>query len=381
MLKAMLFVDADWLCASMLDLGQGHGKPDLQIDYRRLSGVLAEELGRRHHLGPIDVVRSHYFASRRHDHEAHDPALLQRRRAFLARLHEEPHVELEMVDVDHGGGAAGRDGETTSENPAVPVALAVVAMRHALTPGVLDLAIFLLGDRCFAPLLRELRRLGRRVALVSVNGSCAAELADPANPLRACDFDVLWLHEVVGRIEKWRGRRPARAEEDDAAPSEDGAGLSLRGRIKNVIWDRGYGFIAAEDGRDYFFHINALEQGSSSTSCSRRAVAPAPRVWCGATWVRLMQGGRSRHQTRVMPKLRPRRRPTNWSRWAAPNRRARGKRWRRRRRRMAGDPAPAGVPLICSPPAARSRSVRPHRLPLRSCAWLSGPTRSRAPSK
>jgi cold shock CspA family protein/uncharacterized LabA/DUF88 family protein len=261
MLKAMLFVDADWLCASMLDLGQGQGKPDLQIDYRRLSGVLADELGRRHHLGPIDVVRSHYFASRRHDHEAHDPALLQRRRAFLARLHEEPHVELEMVDVDHGGGAAGRDGETTSENPAVPVALAVVAMRHALTPGVLDLAIFLLGDRCFAPLLRELRRLGRRVALVSVDGSCAAELADPANPLRACDFDVLWLHEVVGRIEKWRGRRPARAEEDDAAPSEDGAGLSLRGRIKNVIWDRGYGFIAAEDGRDYFFHINALEPG------------------------------------------------------------------------------------------------------------------------
>jgi cold shock CspA family protein len=134
-------------------------------------------------------------------------------------------------------------------------------MRHALTPGVLDLAIFLLGDRCFAPLLRELRRLGRRVALVSVDGSCAAELADPANPLRACDFDVLWLHEVVGRIEKWRGRRPPRPEEEDAAACEDGAGLSLRGRIKNVIWDRGYGFIAADDGRDYFFHVNALEPG------------------------------------------------------------------------------------------------------------------------
>ena len=261
MLKAMLFVDADWLCASTLDLGRGQGKPDLQIDHRRMSGVLADELGRRHHLGPIDVVRSHYFASGRHDHEAHDPALVQRRRAFLARLHEEPHVELEMVDVDHGGRPAGRDGEPISDSSAVPVALAVAAMRHALTPGVLDLAIFLLGDRCYAPLLRELRRLGRRVALVSVDGSCAAELADPGNPLRACDFDVLWLHEVVGRIEKWRGRRPARAEEDDAAPAEDAAGLSLRGRIKNVIWERGYGFIAAEDGRDYFFHINALEPG------------------------------------------------------------------------------------------------------------------------
>lgn len=35
----------------------------------------------------------------------------------------------------------------------------------------------------------------------------------------------------------------------------------MRGRINNVIWDRGYGFIAADDGRDYFFHINALEGG------------------------------------------------------------------------------------------------------------------------
>jgi cold shock CspA family protein len=262
MLKAMLFVDADWLCASTLELGRGQGKPDLQIDFRRLGGVLADELGRRHHLGPIDLVRSHYFARRGHDHEALDPALAQRRRAFLARLQEEPHVDLEVLDVAHGGRPAGPDGETVAEGSAVAVALAVAAMRQALTPGVLDLAIFLIGDRCFAPLLRELRRLGRRVALVSIDGSCAAELADPGNPLRACDFEVLWLHEVLGRIERWRARRPAHADaEDQAAPSEEAAGLNLRGRIKNVIWDRGYGFIAADDGRDYFFHINALEPG------------------------------------------------------------------------------------------------------------------------
>ena len=28
-----------------------------------------------------------------------------------------------------------------------------------------------------------------------------------------------------------------------------------------MIRDRGYGFIAADDGRDYFFHVNALEAG------------------------------------------------------------------------------------------------------------------------
>ena len=35
----------------------------------------------------------------------------------------------------------------------------------------------------------------------------------------------------------------------------------MRGRVKNIIGDRGYGFIAAEDHEDYFFHANALEGG------------------------------------------------------------------------------------------------------------------------
>jgi cold shock CspA family protein len=174
----------------------------------------------------------------------------------------EPHLELEVVEGAHGDRPTGSDdGAVRAAAAALHVALAVAAMRHALTPGVLDLAIFLLGDRSFAPLLRELRRLGRRVALVSVDGSCASDLANPANPLRACDFDVLWLQEVAGRIERWRGRRTPRPEEDSLPALEDSGAASLRGRIKNVIWDRGYGFIAAEDGRDYFFQINALEPG------------------------------------------------------------------------------------------------------------------------
>jgi cold shock CspA family protein len=66
---------------------------------------------------------------------------------------------------------------------------------------------------------------------------------------------------VVGRIERWHGRRAARPEQEILPAPEDSGGATLRGRIKNVICDRGYGFIAAEDGRDYFFHINALEPG------------------------------------------------------------------------------------------------------------------------
>jgi CspA family cold shock protein len=31
------------------------------------------------------------------------------------------------------------------------------------------------------------------------------------------------------------------------------------GTIKKVVSDRGFGFIAAEDGKEYFFHRNSLE--------------------------------------------------------------------------------------------------------------------------
>jgi CspA family cold shock protein len=31
------------------------------------------------------------------------------------------------------------------------------------------------------------------------------------------------------------------------------------GTIKKVVADRGFGFITADDGKDYFFHRNALD--------------------------------------------------------------------------------------------------------------------------
>ena len=31
------------------------------------------------------------------------------------------------------------------------------------------------------------------------------------------------------------------------------------GTIKKVVGDRGFGFITADDGKDYFFHRNALD--------------------------------------------------------------------------------------------------------------------------
>ncbi len=33
----------------------------------------------------------------------------------------------------------------------------------------------------------------------------------------------------------------------------------MKGKIKEIVTDRGFGFIKAEDGRDFFFHRSALQ--------------------------------------------------------------------------------------------------------------------------
>lgn len=38
------------------------------------------------------------------------------------------------------------------------------------------------------------------------------------------------------------------------------------GTIKKLVQDRGFGFIAAEDGRDYFFHRSGLDTSTNFDS-------------------------------------------------------------------------------------------------------------------
>jgi CspA family cold shock protein len=58
------------------------------------------------------------------------------------------------------------------------------------------------------------------------------------------------------------------------------------GTIKKVVADRGFGFITAEDGKEYFFHRNALQapldfdrlSGGESVSFEIEASPKGPRA-------------------------------------------------------------------------------------------------------
>ena len=263
MIKAMLFIDGGWLYANMAELGKAAGKTDFQVDFGRLPGVLAEEIGRQTGLR-VDIVRSHYFGSYAENYDPIDESSVERRKAFFARLREDHNYEVETFPIDYRGRRLRRQDRDPDDifaprEKCVDVALAVSLMRYAALPGAMDIAIMVLGDRDFEPLLKEVRYFGKRIVLASIDSACAAELADPADPSRIRDFEIIWLDDLLTKIDRWRDRTRTPRLED--RPDDEPSGRLLRGRVKNIIGDRGYGFIAAEDHEDYFFHANALESG------------------------------------------------------------------------------------------------------------------------
>jgi len=120
------------------------------------------------------------------------------------------------------------------------------------------------------------RRLGKRVAIVSARGSCARELSDPNDPMRLRDFDVLWLDQAWPQVVSPAARPTTRATAEDgpepllqdvgddspyahepsmAMASAAGSGdpvSQLEGVITKVH-AHGYGFVRADDGLDYYF--------------------------------------------------------------------------------------------------------------------------------
>jgi cold shock protein len=47
---------------------------------------------------------------------------------------------------------------------------------------------------------------------------------------------------------------------------------TMNGKIKRLVSDKGFGFIAAEDGVEYFFHQSAYADGSFSSLREGQAV-------------------------------------------------------------------------------------------------------------
>lgn len=312
MTKAMLFVDGTWLYINTPRLGEAYGRADFRLDFGKLSQVLAEEVGAQLASAPVDVVRTYLFGSYATNHDVSDDEAVQRRREFFDMLRESYHYEVETFPINFQGRRlrrADRDPQDPFEprERCVDVALAANMLYYAAVPTAYDIAIAVVGDADFKPAFQCVRRLGKRVAIASIRGSCAPDYADPRDRAGVRDFDVIWLNDLLDKLalryephllqcespihkgprEVWTTFHPRRGQrffcdacrqefsqqKEDAQrefvsaalPAEGNAlarapvGVLLGGVVKRKIADRGFAFIEAGDGEDYFFHLTDLD--------------------------------------------------------------------------------------------------------------------------
>lgn len=316
--KIMLFIDGTWLYYNTSKLSDAYGQPDFHIDFGKLPQVLAETIKKQLGGTEVDIVRTNLFGSYAANYDFRDDETVQRRRDFFDMLKEEYHYEVEVFPINFMGRRlrkADRDPADPFEpqEKCVDIALATSMLYFAAVPAAYDIAIAVVGDQDFVPAFQHVRRLGKRVAIASIKGSCAPELADPRDVARVKDFDIIWLDDLLpklelkyewhqllcespihkGRREVWttfhprKGRRfycdacrqeftrqKQEAHREFFSPSSEGGngaeapqspgaqvGEPLSGVIARKFPDRGFGFIEGRDGRHYFFHITDLQNG------------------------------------------------------------------------------------------------------------------------
>jgi cold shock CspA family protein len=311
MAKIMLFIDGTWLYATVPALAKSYGK-DFQIDFGRLPRVLADQVQTKLASAPAEVVRTCLFGSYAANYDERDEESVERRLDFFDMLREEYHYEIDIFPINFKGRRL-RKADRSPGDPFEPkekcvdIALASSMLYFAAIPGAYDIALAVIGDQDFKPMLQQVRRLGKRVAIASVKGSCAVDFFDPRGEPRVKDFDTIWLDDLLPQLELkferrqldcqspmhqgdrkvWTDFRPRRGkpffcdacrEEFNRQKQEahrefapalgtdaltEGATVAEPGqRLAGMIYEkkegRGFGFIRADNGKEYYFHFTDL---------------------------------------------------------------------------------------------------------------------------
>ena len=309
MIRFMLFIDGTWLYSNTPRLVEASGEPGFALDFGKLPRVLADEVARSLGHDEYTVVRTHLFGSYAENFDPRDAEPVQRRLGFFTMLRQQHHYEVEAFPIHFRGKRlrkTDRDPNDAFEpkEKCVDIALATAMLFNAAMPNAYDVAIAVLGDQDFTPVLKSVRRLGKRVAIASIQGACAGELSDPTDRERLRDGDLIWLEDLLPRLarryephvlecqspnhvgdrdvtttyypkrgEKFyceacresfaRARQQENGDAEARAPRWAPPGTALRGAVSHERMDKGYGFIRVEgcgewDGPEYFFHDSDL---------------------------------------------------------------------------------------------------------------------------
>lgn len=201
----MIFIDGSWLYANQHILSKRFGD-NYRLDYGKLPQVLGDIISQNLGNVPVDVVRTCLFGSNAINYDIEDEQLVQNRRDFYDLLREEYHYEVEVFHVNYRGKRLKRsdrdpDDDFHPQEKCVDIALATAMLYYSAIPNAYDIGVAVIGDRDFIPTLQHVRKIGKRVAVAGIKESCASEYADYKDPKRLKDFDIIWLGDLLDRLE------------------------------------------------------------------------------------------------------------------------------------------------------------------------------------
>lgn len=186
-IKAMVFIDGNWLYKSrqalFSKLNEGNG---FEIDYRHLPKVICEDVA-NYVDQDVDCVRTVYFGTIPSYRSGFNTG---KQNSFYDFLESSCGYETEIHEVDVNG-----DG-TRNDEQWVHAALSSAMLFYA-AQNAFDLAVTLGDDPNYAPALRRVRMMGKRVQVVGVHGVDGRSVPPNAVYLqsRVSDFPPIYLED------------------------------------------------------------------------------------------------------------------------------------------------------------------------------------------
>ena len=192
-LKAMVFIDGSWLYRSRTALFAKLGEENFEVDYARLPRILCDDLANAIDED-VSLVRTQYFGTIPSTRSGFNTS---KQRSFYEFLEKSCHYEVEIHEVDVGGGDARADDNW------IAMSLASSMMFYAAIPAVYDVALLVCDDPVYAPALRCVRQFGKRTQIVCLHtpdGSIPPTNVSLFGRSRVTDFTPIFLDDHAGEM-------------------------------------------------------------------------------------------------------------------------------------------------------------------------------------
>jgi uncharacterized LabA/DUF88 family protein len=222
--RAMIFIDGTWLYKNRKRLEGEYGEK-FKIDYSKIRPLIKNLLQQCLEGAEVDIVRVYLFGSYPVNVAPEDQELAKRQYEFYMDRKRKDQFEVELFEIDFRGmPIRKRPAETVEpENPeeekkeertyekpkekCVDIALATSMLFYAAIPYAYDIAVPIIGDIDYMPVLQHVRRLGKRIFLVSIRGSCPRVFWDPEDPKGVRDFPIVYLNDYLNQLQLKEERR------------------------------------------------------------------------------------------------------------------------------------------------------------------------------